>query len=153
LESTSYGRIFQSFTAPYVFAVTLSFVFTDGDRDKMAQAAAGVFGETRQEFERLFAVWKANWFAGELMYSSDTRDLVKAEGYKELLAMGEDIIPLVIEKLNEEENFPALILYDDLQKDENLVVKYAKNDPPHILMEGEQTRARRTVKLWLNNVK
>ena len=156
LESTAYGSIFQSFTARVVFKANAmpapKVVFHSGDGDKLKEAVNAVPEEIRSRFEERFATWKSNWFTDELVFSTDTKDRVKAEGYDELLSMGGDIIPLVIEKLNEEENFIALVLYEDLQKDKSLLIRYAEDEPLHILLEGEQTRAKRAVKLWLNRV-
>ena len=50
-------------------------------------------------------------------------------------------------KLCDEENFPALVLYDDLQREENLVIGYTKD-----WIEGEQARAARTVEKWVRSM-
>jgi hypothetical protein len=45
-----------------------------------------------------------------------------------LVALGPSILPLVVEKLSDPENFFALTLYDAIQPDENLVVQFAPRD-------------------------
>jgi hypothetical protein len=63
--------------------------------------------------------------------------------------MGPAILPLVVEKLADPENFLALQLYDAIQPDEHLIVQYGPEDER--IVEGEQGRARRVVQTWLTN--
>jgi hypothetical protein len=53
--------------------------------------------------------------------------------------MGDQIIPLLVEKLTDPENFLALQLYDSLQPDEALVVRFDPGGDE--ILEGEQGRA------------
>lgn len=59
------------------------------------------------------------------------------------------ILPLLIEKLADPENFLALQLYDAMQTDENLLVQFEPEDER--IVEGEQGRARRVVQVWFAN--
>jgi hypothetical protein len=156
LQSTAYGSVYKSFRTPVVFNSMIfpvpASVFTDTEATKLKDAINDIQEDTRLRFEELFEKWKSNWFTGDFRFSSDTNDMVNVDGYNELLSMGTGIIPLVIGKLNEEGNFVALVLYDELQKDGSLVIKYTNEDPLYILLEGEQTRAKRTVKLWLSRL-
>ena len=61
--------------------------------------------------------------------------------------MGEQIIPLIMERLINPSDFYLLVLYEAVQNDSNQKITY-KNGDFHIL-EGEQNRAIRCVKKWL----
>ena len=77
--------------------------------------------------------------------TATTRNLPQ---YADLKAMGKEIIPLLIEKMvTEEDNFFAIRLYEDLQDNPNLIIRYA-NDDPHQL-EGLQQTTKKTIKKWL----
>lgn len=103
------------------------------------------------KFESLVVDWKNEISTNsETMFSSSTLDYKKLPQFKSLREMGSAIIPLVMEKLLNDENFFMLPLYDDLQLDSTLKVTYGKND--RCCSEGEQNRARRTVRLWINSL-
>lgn len=96
-------------------------------------------------FDSFFIAWKQNWLTNpQTQISSNTNDGKKLEEYPQLIAMGEKIIPLIVAKLIVEENFFALPLYDELQKDENLKSKNTTG--------GEQGRARETVANYMNAI-
>lgn len=101
-----------------------------------------------EKFERAFSNWKAKWFTGEAAFSSNTKDNKKAPEYTVLKEMGSCIIPLVVKKMVDTDNFIALVLYDDLIDETSLKIQYRGIEDPHFL-EGEAARAIRTAKLWL----
>lgn len=97
--------------------------------------------ETRAAFDTAFADWQEEWRTNsETKTSSLTTDTKGLATYTTLKEMGEGIIPLIIEKLTDEDNFIALVLYDDLQSDP---LQKSIDD-----RDGEQGRALHTVKLW-----
>ena len=100
-------------------------------------------------FERRRLAWKDTWFSDPLSISSDPSDRATRKEFHDLIALGPAIIPLVLEKLADPENFMALQLYDALQTDVNLLVHIEPHDER--ILEGEQGRARRTVHSWLAN--
>ncbi len=119
------------------------------DINVIKERANTINSDTKQKFNILFNKWKEEWQTSPtMMLSSNTNDSKKIEQYKELRAMGGIIIPLVIEKLLVEDNFFALVLYDDLQEDGSLTIKYKGLDKD--CFEGEQNRALRSIKLWIN---
>jgi hypothetical protein len=65
------------------------------------------------------------------------------------IALGPAIIPFVIEKLADPENFLALQLYDAIQPNETLLVQFEPDDER--IPEGEQGRAQRVVQAWFAN--
>ena len=106
----------------------------------------------QEKFDSLFNQWLENWKTNpETMFSSSTLDAKKLEEYPQLLAMGKEIIPLLMEKLLDENNFVGLVLYDDLQDnpDYKIVYDYEGTD----WLEGEANRAKRTIKLWIKSLK
>ncbi len=106
-----------------------------------------------KKFDELFESWKTNWKTNpKTQMSSNTNDAKKLDEYPELLSMGKEIIPLLMEKMvSSEDNFFALNLYDALQDHEDLKIIYKENDPN--IYEGEQARVIRTVKLWVQSNK
>ncbi len=66
-----------------------------------------------------------------------------------LTNLGPVILPLVIEKLADPENFLALQLYDTMQTNERLLVQFEPDDER--ILEGEPGRARRVVQAWFAN--
>ena len=105
----------------------------------------------KQQSDTLFNQWIKNWETNpETMFSNDTQDAKQLEEYPQLLAMGKEILPLVVEQLLDEKNFVGLVLYDELQDNPDCKIVYDYIDP--IWMEGEANRAKRTVKLWVKSV-
>ena len=81
--------------------------------------------------------------------NSDPHSRAVGREFDALIALGPTILPLVIERLTDPENFLALPLYDAMQADENLLVQYEPDDER--IVEGEQGRAHRVVQAWFAN--
>ena len=105
--------------------------------------------ELRTAFELAFAAWKDTWFSGGLAISSNPHTRAIGKEYDALIALGPAILPLVVEKLADPENFLALQLYDALQPSEKLLVQFEPDDER--ILEGEQGRAQRVVQAWFAN--
>ncbi|MGH7172377.1 MAG: DUF7689 domain-containing protein [Gemmataceae bacterium] len=103
----------------------------------------------RTAFDTAFSAWKDSWFRGGLAVSSDPHTRAVGSEFDALIALGSAILPLLIEKLADPENFLALQLYDVMQSEENLLVQYEPDDER--IVEGEQGRARRVVLAWFAN--
>ncbi len=103
----------------------------------------------RTAFENAFFAWKNTWFSGGLAISSNPHTCAIGKEYDALIALGPAILPLVIEKLSDPENFLALQLYDAIQPNEKLLVHYEPDDER--ILEGEQGRAQRVVQTWFAN--
>jgi len=153
VDSPLYGSIIGSFTPGFSlnFAEVLEMAAVrDLDVDEVTRLAASVAdvpSDIVAEFEAAFAGWKATWFAGDLMMSNDTHDFARGDDYKKLTSLGADIVPLLVAKLRERDNFPALVLYDEIQSGKGLSIAYTADDP--LQFEGEQARAARTVGKWI----
>ncbi len=99
----------------------------------------------KTRFESLFNEWKEAWNWSLSNNTASTRQLPQ---YADLKAMGKDIIPLLIEKMvAEEDNFFAIRLYEDLQDNPDLIIRYAPDDP--CVLEGLQQTTKKTIKKWL----
>lgn len=128
-----------------------SYVITQAEKEIIAYEVEKVAG-FQEKFDSLFNQWLENWKTNpETMFSNSTLDAKKLEEYPQLLAMGKEIIPLLMEKLLDENNFVGLVLYDDLQDnpDYKIVYDYEGTD----WLEGEANRAKRTIKLWIKSLK
>ncbi|MDR2039939.1 MAG: hypothetical protein LBQ60_18615 [Bacteroidales bacterium] len=111
--------------------------------EKILCEAIGKIPDTTQlRFQVLFDQWSKHWKNGILIFSSNTYDVMKMKEYPELVAMGDTIIPLVIEKLLYRSNFWSVHLYNALQKDVRLK---GHND---LDVHGG---VHKTIQLWLNN--
>jgi hypothetical protein len=105
--------------------------------------------DLKRAFEKAFEAWKQTWFSGGLAINSNPHSRAVGKEYDALIALGPAILPLVVAKLADPENFFALQLYDAMQPDENLVVHFEPDDER--ILEGEQGRARRVVNAWFAN--
>jgi hypothetical protein len=114
-------------------------------REARNSAPAGL----RAAFDAGFDAWKETWFSGGLAISSEPHDRTVGKEFDALVALGPEVLPLLVEKLADPENFMALQLYDAIQANEHLIVQYGPEDER--VLEGEQGRARRVVQTWLSN--
>ena len=122
--------------------------FTKQEKKIVAKEVSCVPDTTIEKFETIFKSWKESWMTNpSTRRSSNIKDLCKLKEYKELLDMGQVIIPLVIKKMmiNKDVDFIGLLLYDTLQNDKSLVVNE--------LFISEQDKAIKTIKLWTKSKK
>lgn len=116
---------------------------------RLHDAVKGVPSGVRREFDEQFDAWSKTWFEGPLALSSDTRTRADGYSYSALLGMGPEIIPLVVEKLEDPANFMAVQLLVDLSSETTLL---NAADPRALAPgEGEQARARRLVDAYLQS--
>jgi hypothetical protein len=161
LAGSSYGRVLAFYRraalrdAPFTAALekpmkekTIKNV-SAAQRKILSEQIAEVSAHLRAEFENAFQQWKESWFAGGLAINSDPHSRAVGKEFDTLIAMGPAILPLVVEKLTDPENFFALQLYDAMQPHQRLVVEFVPEDER--ILEGEQGRARRAVQAWFAN--
>ena len=120
-----------------------------GQRKALRAIVATIPPEFQRRFAKAFDLWREAWFRGSLAINSDPHARAVGEGFDELVALGPDVIPLLVEALSEPENFFALQLYDAIQPDSRLLIQYEPGDER--IVEGEQGRARRAVQVWFAN--
>ncbi|MGH2553912.1 MAG: DUF7689 domain-containing protein [Chitinophagaceae bacterium] len=98
-------------------------------------------------FERRFSAWKKIWHTGSLAFNSDPYARTKTAEFRELKNMGKTILPLLVKKLMDENNFLALPAFEELAADKKLIIHINSKDEK--IMEGEQGRTFRTIKNYL----
>src|SRR5438046_252638 len=87
----------------------------------MPSTVDSVPSDVRREFEKAFDAWNETWFRGGLAISSVPHTRAIGNEFDALVALGPQILPLVVEKLTDPDNFLALTLYDAIQPDGKLV--------------------------------
>ncbi len=157
-----YGRVLAFYSKGRSLPASFAAIAEDVMKEKLAKSylsasqkqllqkqEAGIPAKVRTAFETAFSAWQDTWFSGGLAVSSDPHTRTIGREFDTLIALGPAILPLVIEKLADPENFLALQLYDAMQSDHNLLVQYEPDDER--IVEGEQGRARRVVQAWFAN--
>lgn len=124
---------------------SLSTHISESDRGAVAEAARSLQPGVREEFEQHYRQWREGWSSEPVMLSSDPATVRSLPGFEQLQAMGADILPLVMERLLEPDEFFALQLYDVLHDG----ALSADTLPAEYLSGGEQLRARLAVRAWL----
>jgi len=160
LTGPSYGRVLAFYTRRQTTTKTLKTKMASRRRPKrqmslsaeestnLRKEVSGVPEELRTEFERLYRGWRNTWGEPHLVIYSDPTVLKHSKEFAVIVALGPKVLPLVVAKLANPEEFFALQLYDALQSQDSLRVEIAP-EGEHIL-DGEQGRAERVVKHWLS---
>ena len=158
LEGSSYGRVLVFYARSLALSAPASKLFqatkktmkatiTAKERSTLKSIAAEVDARTKEAFQTAFAAWKKTWFEGGLAISSDPHTRTVGREFDALVALGPKILPLLVERLAEPDNFLALQLYDTLQPSPKLIVQFEPDDER--ILSGEQGRAQEVVKQWL----
>ena len=125
---------------------------TNTEKEKIKELASQVPDSIRNRFANLVDKWNfAIDHNPKTRYSASTYSYAGLPEFNSLKSMGEQIIPLIMERLINPSDFYLLVLYEAVQNDSNQKITY-KNGDFHIL-EGEQNRAIRCVKKWLEQLK
>ena len=122
---------------------------TTAQKRALNEHRAEVSKDVNQAFDTAFAAWKESWFRGGLAINSNPQARAVGPEFDALIALGPDVLPLLIEKLADPEKFLALQLYDAMQHNEKLLVHFEPDDDR--ILEGEQGRAERVVQAWFAN--
>lgn len=162
LAGSGYGRVVafyrQSLLVEAVFAnlseetmttKTPKPAITASQKKTLRELQAAVPAARRMAFDEAFEAWKETWFSGGLAVNSNPHARAVGQEFDALVALGPEILPLVVAELTDPENFMALQLYDAIQPDQRQIVQFAPEDER--ILEGEQGRARRVVQAWLAN--
>jgi hypothetical protein len=102
--------------------------------------------EIRKRFEEAYAAWKEAWNHPLIAISSNPASRTQTPAFLELLSLGQEILPLLMEKLTNPDEFFALQAVDRLLRPEFVIRR--KPDDPAVLL-GEQGRAIETIKQWV----
>jgi hypothetical protein len=125
-------------------------VFTAEETALIKELVKAVPAAIKADFEKKFRAFKNSWFKGSLSSSSDPYARNKSAEYREITSMGKEIVPLLVNKLMDESNFLALPAYESLAGKRLSITIDSKDEK---VLEGEQGRAYRTVKLFLGSRK
>jgi len=123
-------------------------VFTAEETAIIKNLVKAVPAEIKTEFEKKFRTYKNSWFKGSLSSASDPYARNKTAEFREIISMGKEIIPLLVNKTIDESNFLALPAYESLAG-KRLSIPIDSRDEK--VLEGEKGRAYRTVKLFLGS--
>ncbi len=108
--------------------------------------AAQVDKQLKERFDRAYAAWKATWSHPLIAVSSAPAARTQTDEFQELVSLGPGILPLLMEKLTDPDEFFALLAADRLARPELHVIR--ELDDEAVLL-GEQGRAIETVQRWI----
>jgi hypothetical protein len=69
----------------------------------------------RARFDERYSSWKKTWQRPDILISSNSKAVRNSEEFRALISLGPPILPLVVDKLLEPDEFFTLQLYDALQ--------------------------------------
>lgn len=113
---------------------------SDEMAEKLDELVDNVPGEVREKFDQEFANWS---FYLRRKDVSDYYNSAKGRTFEDLVAMGKDIIPLVLQKIVQPGEYAAIPLYESIQDDRSLMVM-----TPGAMSERE--KAIETARMWLD---
>lgn len=160
LEGATYGRVLAFYSKARIAApfadIAAELIASKGQKLMklsssenmlLKKGVSGVPKDVQTAFQKAFEAWKKTWFSGSLSIDSNPYSRARGKEFDDLVALGPQIVPLVVQRLTDDENFFSLVLYDTIQSDTRLIVQFEPDDPR--LLEGEQGRAVLVVKAWL----
>lgn len=121
--------------------------FTKEEINRLKTVIKEIPREKAADFEKRFSAWKRIWHTGSHAFSSDPYTRTKTAEFRELKALGKEILPLLASKLMDETNFLALPAFEELAANKRLIIPI--NAAGEKVLEGEQGRTYRTVKNYL----
>jgi hypothetical protein len=119
---------------------------TPDQLDYVRARAGQVDPRLADRFEKAYAAWKTTWKHPLIVTSSAPAARAQSVEFLDLIALGPDVLPLLMEKLTHPDEFFALLAVDRLAPPE-LQVSYELDDEAVLL--GEQGRAIETVRRWV----
>ena len=161
MEGGVYGRVLAFYSRSRILQETNSVLIANemkrvpgvddftAESEAVASRVSNIADENRSDFEEKFNAWKATWFSGVMAVSSNPYSRTNSIEFAALISLGPKIIPLIVQKLTDPENFLALVLFDALQTEPKLRIDYEATDDR--ILEGEQGRATRVVQAFLRN--
>jgi hypothetical protein len=96
----------------------------------------------RIRFEQSYREWRKTWERPDILVSSNAKAVRNSEEFRSLVSLGPRILPLVVDKLLQPEEFFALQIDDVLQDRPELRDEHSE--------VGEQQRALATAHRWLS---
>jgi hypothetical protein len=84
-------------------------------RTRLNVEIAQLPADLRARFDERYRDWRKTWERPDILISSNSRAVRNSEEFGALVALGPPVLPLVVDKLLQPEEFFALQLYDALQ--------------------------------------
>jgi hypothetical protein len=157
MEGGIYGRVKGYYTKSRLIADAniqailkeeeLMSLLSDNEKALITNLTKLYDAEGRKAFEEVYSKWSETWDAPAYAMSSIPSDYAKSPEFRDLIALGEDIVPLLMEKLADPDQFLALQAVEYLARPE-VIAEFELDDPA--VLEGEQERAAQTVRRWLS---
>jgi hypothetical protein len=119
---------------------------TDDQLNYVRARAGQVDKRLKERFDERYAAWRASWSHPLIAVSSAPAARTQTTEFQELISLGPGILPLLMEKLTDPDEFFALMAVDRLARPELHVIR-EPNDQAVLL--GEQGRAIETVQRWI----
>jgi len=119
---------------------------SEEERIILGKKVGAVDVRLRHEFEKRYSAWRATWGHPLIAVSSAPYHRTNSTEFLDLIALGRDIVPLLMEKLSRNEDFFALQALERLGRAE-LFIRRDPKDPA--ILAGEQGRAREVLKRWI----
>jgi hypothetical protein len=111
-------------------------------RSRLNAEIAGVPAELRTRFDELYRNWRRTWERPDIRVSSNSKAVKDSYEFRALASLGPKVLPLIVDKLLQPNEFFALQLYDTIERRGNL--REENRDL------GEQKRALATARRWLS---
>ena len=108
--------------------------------------AAQVDKQLKERFDKAYAAWRATWSHPLIAVSSAPSARAQTTEFLELISLGPDSLPLLMEKLTDPDEFFALLAVDRLARPELQVTRESHDEA---VLLGEQGRAIETVQRWV----
>jgi hypothetical protein len=119
---------------------------TADQRNFVHTRSAQVDKQLKERFDTAYNAWKATWSHPLIVVSSAPTARTQTTEFLELVSLGPGILPLLMEKLTDPNEFFALMVVDRLARPELHVIR--EIDDEAVLL-GEQGRAIETVQRWV----
>lgn len=116
------------------------------ERGELARRALALHPALRVRFEATYAAWQATWSEASIRTSSDPEARARSAEFRDVIALEDIALPLLMMKLTDPAGFFALQAIDKLLPP-RAKVRFEFDDPA--ILGGEQHRAAETLRRWL----
>lgn len=112
----------------------------------MRHEIAAIPRAVQAEFARRYQAWRKTWDSPSIAFRSDTAAVRHSQEFAALVALGPQVLPLLVEKIARPEVFLALQAFQVLRAETAPNIVAAPDNGQRL--ESEQAKARRAVKDW-----
>lgn len=157
MERGIYGNVMGYYTQSQILADAdiqviseeedLMALLSNSEKELVTSITKSHDTEKRKVFEETYSKWEKTWYEPQCMMSSNPGDYAKSPEFRDVVALGQDIVPLLMEKLTDPHQFFALQAVAQVAHPELIVTVDLSNRAA--VLGGEQERAAETVRRWL----